>query len=51
MFRGKMEMFVLLAVFLEILPKFCDFVNSDDCIGKITSKSIRLKPVCIQTKI
>ena len=28
----------------------CSFVNSDDCIGKITSKSIRLPPVLIQTK-
>ena len=26
--------------FLEILPKFSDFANSDDYIGKITSKSI-----------
>jgi len=24
-------------IFLEILSKFNDFVNSDDCIGKITS--------------
>ena len=26
-----------------MLPKFRDSVNSDDCIRKITSKSIRLK--------
>ena len=31
----------------EILPKFKGFVNSDDCIGKITPKSIRLQPVFI----
>ena len=31
--------------FLEILPKFSDFINSDDWIGKIASKSIRLQPV------
>ena len=36
------------AVFYEILPKFSDFINSDDCIGKITSKSMRLQPVFIQ---
>ena len=36
----------------RILPKFNNFVNSDDCIGKITSKYIRLQPVFIQkTKI
>ena len=30
--------------FFKLLPKCSDFINSDDCIGKITSKSIRLKP-------
>ena len=34
--------------FLELLPKFNDFINSDDYIGKIASKSIRLQPVFIQ---
>ena len=29
--------------FLKV-SKFSDFVNSDDFIGKITSKSIRLQP-------
>ena len=41
-------------VFLEILLKFRDFVNSDDCIGKITSKSIILQikqPVFIKKKL
>ena len=33
--------------FLKLLPKFCDFVCSNDCIRKITSKSIRLYPVFI----
>ena len=31
--------------FFKLLPKFNDFINSDDCIGTITSKSIRLQPV------
>ena len=35
----------------QISKKFSDFVNSDDPIGKITSKSIRLHPVFIQKKI
>ena len=48
-----MELFqvIFLAVFFfEILPKFIDFVNSDGCIGKITSKSIRLYKVTIKKK-
>ena len=37
---------------VEILPKFSNFVNPDDCIGKKnTSKSIRLQPVFIKIKI
>jgi len=28
--------------FFKFLPKFSDFINSDDSIEKITSKSIRL---------
>ena len=31
--------------FFKLLPKFSDFINSVDCIGKITSKSIRLYTV------
>ena len=31
--------------------KFSGFVNFDDCIGKISSKSIRLYLVFIQKKI
>ena len=40
-----------IAVFIEIPSKFSDFVNFNDCIGKIISKSIRLEPVFIQKKI
>ena len=36
--------------FFELLQKFNDFVNSDDCIGKITSKSISLYPIFIKKK-
>ena len=36
---------------LEFLQKFSDFVNSDNCIGKIISKSIRIYPVYIIKKI
>ena len=32
-------------VFFKILPKFSDFINSDDCIGKIELKSVRQYPV------
>ena len=32
----------------HILPNFSDFVNSDVCIGKITSKYIRLQPDFIE---
>ena len=35
----------------KLFPMFSKFINSDDCIGKITSKSIRLEPVFIQKKI
>ena len=38
----------LFKVFFKILPKFSYFVNSDYCIGKITSKCIRLQLVFIQ---
>ena len=33
--------------YVQLLPKFSDFVNSDDSIGKIISKSIRIYPVFI----
>ena len=34
--------FFFLKEFLEILPNLSDFVNFDDYIGKIISKSIKL---------
>ena len=39
------------AVFYKLLPKCRDFMNFDDCIGKITSKAIRLNLVFIKKKI
>ena len=36
--------------FLQITPKFSDFIHSDDCIGKIICKSIRLYTVLIEKK-
>ena len=30
-----------LQFFFKLLPKFSNFINSDDCIGKIKSKAIR----------
>ena len=32
-----------LQLIIKLIPKFSDFVNSSDCIGKITLKSIRLQ--------
>ena len=31
--------------FFKLLSKFRDFINSDECMRKITSKSIRIYPV------
>ena len=39
------------AVLFDILPKLNDFVNPNDCIGKITCTSIRLQPVFIKKKL
>ena len=36
--------------FFEILPKFSIFVNSDDCSGRMTPKSIELQPIFIKKK-
>ena len=33
--------------FLNLIPNFSDFVNSDDCIGKLGLKSITLYSVFI----
>ena len=46
-----MRKIVFFAGFKKILPVFTEFVNSDDCIGKITSKSIKVQPAFIQNKI
>ena len=35
------------AVFFEIITEFSDIVNSEDCIGKKTSESIKLQPVSV----
>ena len=37
-------------IFKEILPKLSDFIYSSNCIGKLTSKPIRLQPVFIKKK-
>ena len=47
-FIYKIRMFCFF--FFELLQKFSDFVNFNYCIGKITSKSIRLQPVFIQKR-
>ena len=36
--------------FFEMLLKFSDLINPDNCIAKIISKSIRLQPVFIKKK-
>ena len=46
----KWKIFFVFAVLIILLPKFSDFINSDDCMGKITSKSVRLYPVFNQKK-
>ena len=47
-FFEKMRFFRFFhAVYFILLPKFTDLINSDNCIGKITSKYIRIDPVFI----
>ena len=41
---------MIFKVYFELLPKLSDFVNSDDSIGKITSKFIGRCPVCIEKR-
>ena len=36
--------------FFKILSKFSDFAYSDGCIGRITSKSIRLQTLFIEKR-
>ena len=40
-----------LTIFIKLLPKFSDFINYDDCIGRITSKYIRQYAIFIQNII
>ena len=40
-----------LQFFYKLLPNFSDLINSDDCIEKITSKSIGLYPVFVFKKL
>ena len=46
-FVRKTFRFFFMHFFLELLSEFSDFVNSDDYVGKITSKSIGQYPVFI----
>ena len=49
-FRRKIDLFSnCLAVFLKLLQKCADFVNSDECIGKISSISVRNNPYLFET--
>ena len=43
---GKIQFF-----FFKLLPKFSCVINYDDCIGKITSKSLQPYPVFIKKYI
>ena len=43
--------FIFLHFFFEILPKFSDLVNSDDCIGKVTSNYVSLQQDFIKKKV
>ena len=38
-------------VFFTLLPKFSDLINSDDCIGKMISKSMRLYSFLLKKRI
>ena len=37
--------FLFSVFFFKLVPKLSDFINSDDCIGKIILKYMRLKSV------
>ena len=37
-------------MFFKLLPKVSNLINSDDSIGKMTSKSIRIYPFFIKKK-
>ena len=40
----------MVVFFFRLLPKFSDFINFDDCIAKIASKSIKLYPVSFEER-
>ena len=50
MWNNEKEVWYFLPFFFELFPKLIDFVNSDDSIRKITSKSIRIHPVIFYQK-
>jgi len=45
------RLFLQFFFFFILLAKFSIFINSNDCIGKVPSNSIRLYPVFIKKKI
>ena len=45
-----MKSIILFQFFFELLSNFNNFINSNDCIGKITSQYIRLYPVFTKKK-
>ena len=47
-FQVKKKINVFFSFFFEIFLNFSFFIKSDNCIGKMTSKSIRLQPVYIK---
>ena len=40
----------IFSVFIKLLREYSNFINSDDCIGKMISKAISLNPVFIQKR-
>ena len=49
-FLGE-KLSAIFCIFLKLLPKCSDYINSVDCIWKITSKYIRLYPAFIKKKV
>ena len=49
--KNEKNLVIFCIFFFPLLPKFNDFKNPDDYMKKMTSKSTRLYPVFIQTKI
>ena len=45
-----MKIIIIIIIFIKLLLKLSDFINSDDCFGKITYKSIRQQPVFMKKK-